>query len=1312
MEQANGGTPKARPRLNFANSVYAPSPSGNRRFGTPRSTRGSRVLDRDALPSSTLNQSSMDAARNIFRASSLSASTGPRFEPSIPGNTLRKVFAPAATPEPKRLFRDSTTKATPRRTLAGSTSTDLFKMAIPEPPSDLTGADLAKRVPEDMDQQLGSVFADQYLEHLCPKDFNQVQRRQFFCILDLRRLKHAADEIFAKKDWKLNIMNFAKEFEKSRSLILLRYGLYEFRNVKPSADVLRKWRAAHGLEDEEPQARDSPTVQPSKASTKRKADDELDASEDRSARQTAGKRRAVGDDTPATETAAPAFQTKRKASLTGDDQPAKQQKTTSSATKTFLERIASNPSTPAAQAPAPTTSKSLFGAKPDLARSVLDKNKNASGGNIFSYLSDASKNSGVDADGESESDSEPEVGAPQANGVVNGTATAIGQFASKTSSASGPGSAGSSEARESTPSRSLFDRVTKGTDGQPVRFGQAGDSPADTTADATSVPSQPATTHAPANKTWTPDTPLKFAPQASQESSALGNGSSSAASIFSANTQSTSSLFGAQKPSQAAVEKPKQPGSDGDKSGGESDKENASQPASKLFPPASIFKPSNGTPQPAASPLFKPAASGSESGASNADVAKGAAESDAQKPADATSTPSLFGNKTQPSSSLFGSSTPAAPTSTLFGNKPVSAAATTGDAAATPASNVPKPTSLFGAPSTTPAQPPAEAPKPTSSLFGNAGAASTEAPKAGGLFGNAGAASTEAPKAGSLFGNAGAASTEAPKTGGLFGNAGAASTEAPKTGGLFGATTPAATSNLFGGAPGGSALFGSSQKPASTSISTGFTFGAGSATETVPKGSETPKAEPKAAGASALFGSPMKQDSPQKRGIDDAMQEDQPNPAKKLFGGTAPPVFFGGPQTSTSNTTTSFSFGSTPSTSAAPMFGGTTPSAGAVNFNFSGGQQTPAPNFSSSFGGTSSTPATTGGMFNFGSTTGPVQQPGSQSFTFGDSSASAAPSSGLAAGGTQDAANPFSFNQGSGPNTSRATTPSGRVIKKPNFGASRAKAARGGFSGSPAPQQPGMFGGNQGATPAQGSTPSFSFSAPSPQPQGQQLNPFGANPGQPAGAMFGGASTTGTNSPLNNNGGASSLATTPATGTPEPGTDAEATGKSTAKPDVAKPDAAASGDASGGNAEEGDAEPAHAQINLVDGGPGEEDETVVHEVRAKVMKFMAPGDGSDGEQKKAKSPWSTKGVGPLRVLKHKATGAVRVLLRKEPAGQVALNRTLLPNINYKAEEKYVKLMTSDESGSGLETWMIQVKTKDLAKDLAEALEKYKGSNKK
>ncbi len=173
-----------------------------------------------------------------------------------------------------------------------------------------------------------------------------------------------------------------------------------------------------------------------------------------------------------------------------------------------------------------------------------------------------------------------------------------------------------------------------------------------------------------------------------------------------------------------------------------------------------------------------------------------------------------------------------------------------------------------------------------------------------------------------------------------------------------------------------------------------------------------------------------------------------------------------------------------------------------------------------------------------------------------------------------------------------------------------------------------------------------------------------------------------------NLGGGSSLATTPAAGTPEPSAQNEGNKE--------------------GNEEEGEK---HEQISLTEGA--EADEEVLHEVRAKVLKFVSASEQSDSEEKsdKAKSPWSTKGVGPLRILKHKETNSVRLLMRAEPRGHVALNRGLLPDLMYEATKKYVKLTTSNEKGDGLETWMIQVKTEDLAKKLAAALEENKVHNK-
>jgi hypothetical protein len=126
----------------------------------------------------------------------------------------------------------------------------------------------------------------------------------------------------------------------------------------------------------------------------------------------------------------------------------------------------------------------------------------------------------------------------------------------------------------------------------------------------------------------------------------------------------------------------------------------------------------------------------------------------------------------------------------------------------------------------------------------------------------------------------------------------------------------------------------------------------------------------------------------------------------------------------------------------------------------------------------------------------------------------------------------------------------------------------------------------------------------------------------------------------------------------------------------------------------------HEQINLTAGGPGEEDEEVVHEVRAKALKWIEKKDDENAK-------WDTRGVGPLRVLKHKDTGIARILLRGDPSGKIILNKGLLPKISYEASAKTVKFVAAADVGEGLETWIVQVKTPEFAEKLAEVLESNK-----
>lgn len=1054
VDSATNGTPRSRPPLPFAKRAYsASSPFASasaKRLGTPHASSARKLLTtRDDVPASSLNRSSIATARNIFRASTITDSPPPAstFSPSIPNSTMKKVFAPGATPDPSRVYRESIAQATPRGLAAKTTTKELFPMRIASPPPELTGELLTQKVPKEWNSK-GSIYADQFLAHLCPPELDEEQRRQFFCILDLRRLKYAANEIFARKDWKLNVINFAKEFEKSRSIILLRYGLYEFQSVKPSKDILKRWRREHGLP--EPEDEEDSEATPSRPTTSKKRKATEDYSETPALK---GKRRAVGDEAgpvaaPVATAATPATgKNKRKASVS-EEQPTKMHKSTPSSAKSLFEKIANKPK----PADEPTAAKpSPFGAnKPttssSLARSVFTSLKppggqaaSGAGGNIFGYLSDASsaKNSGVDADAESESDSErddsqeagqsdePSVAASGAGDTGSQIGSSLfGKKPALPASGLGAGLSSAPDTRDSTPARSLFDRVTKGSDGQPVRLEEQVEvvSEAEPESEAVSESVSEAVSEKPvaADQTWNPSTtPIKFAPSSTpaQASSLFGNsGANPAGSIFAPKGTAPSNIFGASKQDQSSSKEPST-GANSDeasKDGGESDKENESQPPKKSFfdtKPAAAQSPF-------ASSLFQskpttteaPKTSEAPKPTPSSLFGSSAAKADTAKPAETNTTSNLFGQASKAADS----------TPTLFGAK-----------AAEPAKA-----------STT------EAPKPATSLFGGLG--STTAPATA--------------NAGSLFG-----SKPASTTGSLFGS---------------GATTPTTQPQqpLFGATSGATADSTAAKADAPKPI---FSFGTGTTTAPSATASKPmfgmPKSPPGAGASNNMFGSPMKQDDP--------------SPAKKKAfnagtnDGDSTPIFsFGGGPAAAPATNNMFGASSAPAqnggtTSAGQTgFGGPSSNAGTGSGSGSGG-------FNFSFGGGSAAaPATSAFSNPFASGSG------------GNAGAAAAPSSGStfsfgAGSAPSGTSSPFQFGGPSG----NASAPSGAGAAGGIFGAGPNQG-----TSSSAP----MFGGASGP----GSASSFNFSAGGAAPQGtgsafgsnQAVPAFNLQP--PAG----GSTTTGT----------------------------------------------------------------------------------------------------------------------------------------------------------------------------------------------------------
>lgn len=920
------GTPRSRPPLPFAKRAYAASPFGGsaKRLGTPQAASARKLLMRDDQAPSSLTKSNLASARNIFRASTISDSPpAAPFSPSIPAATPKKVFAPGATPEPSR-FRGSTVQATPRGVAAKAKDKDLFPMRIASPPKELTGETLARKVPKDWNPK-GSIYADQFLADLCPPDFDDEQRRQFFCILDLRRLKYAADEIFSRKGWKLNVTNFAKEFEKSRSIILLRYGLYEFQNVKPSKEVLKRWRREHGLpEPEEEDDEDTPSKPINK---KRKAiDDSGPATSFPKARKVAEKdgeeENAEPTRVPVAAPEPPKNQSKRKASVSEEPeaQPSKMSKP--SAASSLFQQIANKSTASASPSPTPQPQSStpkpnpFASAKPagsSLAKSVLSNFKTGNAtpptnGNIFGHLSDtgSGKNSGADDEdsGESEDEATPDA-APSAEPSVaasgptdNASQAGSSLFAPKSNFGSGFATAGSSApgTRESTPGRSLFDRVTKDNEGQPVR--------AEKEADASGTPK-------PQDQTWNPSTtPIKFAPPKSDAKPTFGAATST---MFPPKASATSSLFGGASAKSDSEQDQSKVSSGEDKTGGESDKENDSQPAkSSLFgakPAAS--QPTSGSlfSQPAATDLPKPA--------------------DAPKPA-----ANPFGAASKPTE------TSVSQRSTLFGAKPAEASS----------NDAPKPSSMFGATSSgtpsTSASSNLFAPKPTNGASGLFGGAASSTPSSN-IFANASSTPSS-----NLFGAkpTSEAATEKP----------AESKPSQPT---------AAPAFSFGST--------SSDKPNGLSQNAPKLFGAG------------PKSPPSSAPTTSMFeGSPMKQDeaSPAKKAFTGSSNlssaapvfnfgsSSQTTASSNIFASSTPaanastPAMFGAGSTSNdkpANAAVSFtSNASSGSSFSNPFASGGNGQASTPSFNF-GASSTPSTG-SFQFGGGSNGNAAQPGTFSFG----------------------------------------------------------------------------------------------------------------------------------------------------------------------------------------------------------------------------------------------------------------------------------------------------------------------------------------------------------
>jgi hypothetical protein len=1017
---------------------------------------GRRLFDRNQ-PRHASNSPANTPGRLFNRAGLANGST-PKFTFSqrMPAIASRESFSGGT---PGRSFRASTADLN-GRAMSKTSSTNLFPMRIASPPPELDGEELAKQVPDSPDR-VGSVYADEFLSHLVPAELDDLQRRQFLCVLDLRRLKYAATEIFAKKDWRVNIMNFAKEYEKSRSLIMLRYGLYEFKTVPASRELLKKWKAENNVpEDEEMEeagaAKVNGTSESFRSSVKRRA-----ADDDSPNKRRAPEREPLTESTALTSNAGAtpfAKKTKRGAEhLDDENQPSKKK----SSTLSIFEDVAN--SSPARQAESPTKSapKSLFAQQPAQASRQPNFGVGAKvpSSNIFGHLSEQNSPGGSDDDNDDDGASD--------DAEAEDEEPASETPAPKAAATSAPSIFGTKKPSDSTDSGSqgtgLFGRITKGGDGEPLR------APTDGASGLFNAKPSASPTKEAQDKTWNPNTPIKFGSAASQPGT----------SLFGATTTQPSSIF-ANKPKDSAA------------------------PAFGSTTPKASAAPTFGTqvqdfaketPKPAAPSLFGQPSKTSESngglfGNPSSTPAFGASTPAQQKStepeASATPATGLFGQSTAASTTPFGkpAETPAAQPTSIFANLNTPATTSQAPAPSLFGTTNDKPGSgMFGAksggdPSSAPSLFGTQ-PSSTSTLFGATpssveGKKEESAPKrkkpdsdeAGAVF-----ATTPAEPAAKKYTFGGNAPTPAASLPPKTAEAAKGSTEAGAVFGTgsqdsgktysFGSTassTPAPSSKPAD-TPASSSLFGNPApqvepakpqpsifaNPPAAAPSTGFSFGGASSTP-----------------SSNLFGTASGNDNPPNSLFGAASGNDN-KPSNNLFGAAS------GTDSNNNiiNPQSSFTFGSTPAPAAAPATSSFTFNAGGDQGSFknpfSGGDAagvsfdfgaTPVPNQSTStpfqFGNSTTPAAPASSSFTFGGDSQPATNgASSSSFTFGAASQPAnnapAPSSNMF-GGQQPNGGSSMFNFGGATQAPSQPTTSANM-----FSGQPANAAQGIFAGSLAP---------------------------------------------------------------------------------------------------------------------------------------------------------------------------------------------------------------------------------------------------------------------
>ncbi|XP_053679745.1 E3 SUMO-protein ligase RanBP2 [Anopheles nili] len=113
----------------------------------------------------------------------------------------------------------------------------------------------------------------------------------------------------------------------------------------------------------------------------------------------------------------------------------------------------------------------------------------------------------------------------------------------------------------------------------------------------------------------------------------------------------------------------------------------------------------------------------------------------------------------------------------------------------------------------------------------------------------------------------------------------------------------------------------------------------------------------------------------------------------------------------------------------------------------------------------------------------------------------------------------------------------------------------------------------------------------------------------------------------------------------------------------------------------------------VDVKTGEEDEDVLYVHRAKLYRFIS-------------SEWKERGIGDVKILKHKASGQLRVVMRREQVLKICLNHVLTEDICYtKKDDKSWQFVANDFSEGNFEimNFSLRFKSSDIAQEFRDAI---------